>query len=163
MADLNIIGVFAVYGDYGNFGDGCLIGIFDDRKMAELAAKNRGSLDCGGDGQVKEKKGIKDGNNIHLIESSSLINSVIIPPRSEFKPYWYNIVVTNIIDSLKFMFVLRRLTGMSLLDCKLFVNDCRSKGKLEVKHSVTLEQFDQLKLELNKIAAIEAMPVEEFQ
>lgn len=158
MADLNIIDVFAVYGDYGNIGNGRLIGFFDDNKMAELAAKNRGSLDCGGDGQVIKRKGIKNGNDVYLIESFSPINSVIIPPRTELEPYWYSVMVTDIIDSLKFMFVLRRVTGMSLLGCKQFVNDFRSKGKLELKHPITSEQFKRLKSELNLIAVIEAIP-----
>lgn len=65
---MNIVDVFTVYGDFGNVGCGELIGIFDDIEKAEKVAKGRGSLDCGGDGDVRIRKAIKDGDDFYLIK-----------------------------------------------------------------------------------------------
>lgn len=65
---MNIVDVFAVYGDFGNAGGGILIGVFDDIKQAEKAAEGRGSLDCGGDGHIIERKAIQDNKDFYLLE-----------------------------------------------------------------------------------------------
>jgi len=62
---MKIIDVFAVYGDFGNVGDGAIIGIFDNELKAKEIAKGRGSLDCGGDGNVVRKKAVKDGEDLY--------------------------------------------------------------------------------------------------
>lgn len=66
---MKIVNVFAVYGDFPNGGGRSLIGIFDSLGQARKIAKGRGSLDCGGDGYVEEKKAVQDGDNFYLVQS----------------------------------------------------------------------------------------------
>lgn len=77
---MKIVNVFAVYGDFPNGGGKPLIGIFDNQEQAGKTAKGRGSLDCGGDGYVEEKKAVQDGDNFYLIVSKPLaLNEELIP------------------------------------------------------------------------------------
>jgi hypothetical protein len=161
MTNLNIVDVFAVYGDFGNIGNGCLIGVFDNKDMAESAAKDRGSLDCGGNGHIENRKGIKDEDTIYLIESCSLVNSIIKPLEPESKIFYYNILVTNIIDPVKFLWTLRSRTGADLSTAKQFRNKFRRLGKLKVDKIVSSDEFADWKKELKNIAVIEAVPIKE--
>ena len=69
-----IIDVFCVYGDYGDRGGGALIGVFNNEKAANEAANGRGSLDCGGDGEVVKRKAIfVPPDDFFLLESNELI------------------------------------------------------------------------------------------
>jgi len=160
---MNIIDVYAVYGDFGNFGSGNLIGIFDSIKQAEKVAKGRGSLDCGGDGKVVERRAIQDGKDFYLLELNFpiLMNKDINPdPRCESGSY--SIIVTKINNSLEFMKLFRKKTCLSLLETKRFMDTFHQYGKAQIPNP----PFDNTHLkedailwkqeaELNDIAKLE--------
>jgi hypothetical protein len=131
---MNIVNVFAVYGDFGNFGDGTLIGVFDDINQAEKAAKGRGSLDCGGDGHIKERKAIQDGKDFYLLELNfaiSINKELSTNPRDREESY--SVVVTKVNNSLEFMRILRRRTGMSIRETKEFMDTFYAYGQAKIQ------------------------------
>ena len=112
---MKIINVFAVYGDYGNAGGGSLIGVFDSIERAETSAKGRGSLDCGGDGQVVDRRAIQDGKDFYLLALNCPIsmNEELIPD-TRYNSESHSIVVTEINDTIEFIKLFRKNTKMSL-------------------------------------------------
>jgi ribosomal protein L7/L12 len=131
---MNMVDVFAVYGDFGNFGDGTLIGVFDNIKEAEKSAKGRGSLDCGGDGHIKERKAIQDGEEFYLLELNFPISiNKELSPDPRYKEESYSIVVTRINNSVEFMKILRKRTGISLRETKDFMDTFYAYGKAKIQ------------------------------
>ncbi len=127
---MNIIDVFAVYGDFGNFGEGVLIGIFDNREAAEQAAKGRGSLDCGGDGKIKEKKAIQDGEKIYLLKYEEPVSiNEIVTPDPRMKEELFAVVIKEIKGRTQFMKILRKHTSMSVGDVKIFMDELKDSPK----------------------------------
>ena len=164
MCNLDIIDVFAVYGDYGNVGSGSLIGVFEDEGDACEAAKGRGSLDCGGDGSVHKRKGVRSGEEVYLLETDSPVglNAVARPdPRQRCS---FGIVVTSVSDLVKFIQIVRRRTGMSLQEAKRLYDAVARSGRAVVEPfsggrspEVTLVGFMEWKTELKGIATVEAI------
>jgi len=163
-----IIDVLAVYGDYGNVGNGHLIGVFTERNQAEKAAKGRGSLDCGGDGRIEERKAIREvTGEVHLLELNFPImcNTVVLPdPRHYVCDFC--IMVTSVLKPIDFIRAVRRRTGMGLKEAKDVSDKAKTLGraKIEPFHNnlysmVSKEEFNEWKqeLELNNIATIEAI------
>jgi len=128
---MEIIDVFAVYGDFGNCDfKGTLIGIFDNAAQAEKISKGRGSLDCGGNAIIVDKKAIRDGDDIYLMELNfpTSINKELTPnPR--YISEEYSIIVTDVKEKIEFMRLIRRMTGMSLLETKGVMDTFYSKGE----------------------------------
>ena len=167
MSEIEIIDVFAVYVDYGNVGDADLIGVFSARPSANRAAERRGSLDGAGNGRVEERKGIKIGDEVYLLELNFPIklNAVVRPDPREFEVF-YGILVTSINNHLEFMKVVRKRTGMGLKEVKDLVDRFRDKGKARIEPfhdniscKISREEFIEWKqeLEMNNFATIEAI------
>lgn len=51
---LEKVKMWAVRGDFGNVGNGTILGVFDTESIAKQNAVGCGSLDCGGDGHVEQ-------------------------------------------------------------------------------------------------------------
>jgi len=56
---MKVIDVYEVRGDYGNVGDGRTLGIFESESKALQNAIGCGSLDCGGDAEVRPRKAVE--------------------------------------------------------------------------------------------------------
>jgi len=129
MNEMKIIDVFAVYGDYGNIGSGNLIGIFTNEVKALAAAKGRGSLDCGGDGRIEKRLGIKLGEKINLLELGFFVTlDTVVSPDPRYIVESWTIRITSVKKPIDFMVVYRRRTGCALKDAKAFMNLARSDG-----------------------------------
>lgn len=168
ISELSIIDVFAVVGDFGNCGDGSLLGVFTDENKAISASKGRGSLDCGGDGRVESRKAIKyqDGKvNLLALDFPISLNTIVTPnPRDG--NYKFKIKLSNVKQPIQFMTILRRRTGMSLKDVKEFTDAARSlEGAIVGSNSVNLsgiytkeEAFEfKQEFELNNVATVEVL------
>ena len=162
---MNIVDVYAVYGDYGNVGDGTLIGIFDNIQQAERVSQGRGSLDCGGDGQVVERRAIQDGKDFYLLELNFPISiNTDINPNVRCSDVSYSIVITEINNVIEFMKLFRRKTAMSLRETKKIMDEFRQCGKVQLPASPlsvsgTYDKDDAIswkqEAELNNIAKVE--------
>lgn len=167
MGETNIIDVYAVYGDSGNVGSGCLIGVFTEEKLATSAAVGRGNLDCGGDGDVQKRKAVQCGDEIYLLELDFSIRTNVIlkaDPRN-YSQYRFCLYVKSINKPIDFMRVVRRKTGMTLAEVRAVYKKFQDTGeaKIEPFHDwidATVHKEDiplwKQELELNNIATIEA-------
>lgn len=71
---MTIIKAFAVIGDQGNIGPGSVLGIFTDPDVAKANAKGRGSLDCGGNGEVREYEAVQfEDGSVRLLTGRPMI------------------------------------------------------------------------------------------
>jgi ribosomal protein L7/L12 len=142
-----------------------IIGIFEVRNMAESAAKGRGNLDCGGDGKIEERKGVRDGDKVYLLELDYPIKCNMVvnkDPRNE--KYTYGIMVTEVTNPISFMRIVRRRTEMGLKEVKDLYDNVKANGKFPIKNMpnnineiFTKEEFGEWKQELLGIATIEAI------
>ena len=166
----NIIDVFAVYGDACNVGGGILIGIFEKENEALAAAVGRGNIDTGwGNGNVVKKKAIKIDDEVYLLEldHSVKINHVLKERfDTPIEQYSFGIIVTDIKSAINFMKVVRKRTGMTLMEVKNICDDYIANGKAKIEpfhnsidSTVTKETFLEWKqeMELNNYAKIEAI------
>jgi hypothetical protein len=165
MDDLKIIDVFAVYGDFGNIGGGCLIGIFEDKNQAEKASNGRGSLDCGGDGKVLNRKAIKVNNNeFYLLELDFPIKANIVLYNKVLSETTFKVKVVGIKDAIRFMRFIRSKTEMSFKEVKELTDKVRKYGEAIVEpfhnnlnNAIFKEEFIRWKQELGDDAKIEAV------
>lgn len=175
--NLNIIDVFAVYGDDCNIGKGTLIGIFERANDASKATIGRGSIESAGvcdgesrhNGIVINKKAIKVGEEVYLLELDHAvkINQIVRPyPKNFNEQPDFGIVVIEIKNTIEFMKVVRKRTGMDLIEVKHVVDNYHKNGKAKIEpfhnnidSTVSKEEFIQWKqeFELNNYAKIEAI------
>lgn len=113
-----IIDVYALYGDQGNIGGGILLGIFTDKEKAERASIGRGSMDCGGNGKVKEKKAFQTELGLFLLEKETAMEDGKVILRGGKEESFYEIHVTSIKRMLDFMKFVRGETGITLTEIK---------------------------------------------
>jgi ribosomal protein L7/L12 len=184
MDEVSLIDVFAVYGDYGNIGDGILIGVFENENLALKAALGRGNMDCrptslpnghSNDGNIVKKKAVKVNDEVYLLEVSHLVklNTVLTVNKrvswcvpEETTPYFkVKLIDVGINKQIEFMKFVRCKTGMSLVEVKNVYNRFREKGSAVIEpfhfnldSEITKEEFVQWQqeLELRGIAKIEA-------
>lgn len=162
---MEIIDVFAVYGDFGNFGSGTLIGIFDNIEQAKKTSKGRGSLDCGGDAEIQERRAIKDGSDLYLLELNFpvSVNAELCPdPRHQHESY--RIIITEINDTIEFMQCFRKKTNLSLRETRKFMDLFNKYGKAQVPknplsfdgtYSKEAAMSWKQEMELNNVAKLE--------
>jgi len=177
MNNLEIIDVFAVYGDGCNIGIGSLIGVFENENDASKTTVGRGNVDFGGtdggsrgNGVVVNKKAIRIEDEIYLLElnHSVKINKILREPTTGYidGDRYFGIMVTGVSDAINFMKVVRKRTGMTLRETKTLYDKCRREGKARVEpfhdnidNLVSKDEFVQWKqeLELNGYATIDAI------
>ena len=172
--NLEIVDVYAAYGDYGSVGEGSLIGVFSDENKAFKAVKGRGNIDMGGvDGNVVKSKALIDKEKLYLLALpfAISIDTVVTPDPSKNGNTFeitdsYSIVISevNSLKAIEFMRIIRRRTGCSLKHGKEFLDKIRNQGSAEIYgNSMNLsaiyskeEAMDwKQELELNNVAKVE--------
>ena len=76
-----LIDVFVVRGDFGNIGDGAVLGVSSSENQAKKSAIGRGSLDYVGDGLVEKRKAIQFSDktiNVLSFDSGVAYDTVLI-------------------------------------------------------------------------------------
>tara|TARA_R110000824_G_scaffold12226_7_gene53678 strand:- start:74151 stop:74660 length:510 start_codon:yes stop_codon:yes gene_type:complete len=163
-----IIKVFAAYGDYHQVGGGSLLGVFREESSANDAVKGRGSLDCGGDGNVEERSAmILSNGKINLLDLDFFIElDKVVTPNPRYVSVEFDIKIKDIKKPIDFMVVYRRKTGCLLKEAKDFADKVRENGEASLSEnqnnfSALYEKEDVVswkeELELNDIATVEAV------
>jgi hypothetical protein len=137
----DIIPVYVVEGDFGNVGGGKVLGLFEDKAVAEENAKGCGSLDCGGDGIVRAGHALRAPDGVlYLLHSPTrfALNSMGFSTAKqthqgqdhhpEWEPHWVE-KVRNAHDILQAIRIIRQHTGMSLVDAKERAHAIRNQRK----------------------------------
>jgi ribosomal protein L7/L12 len=88
-SDEFFIPVYIVRGDFGNVGNGRVLGIFESKEVAIENAKGCGSFDCGGDGIVQDGWAIRapDGK-LYVISDPTNSFELNVMKKSEAKEIW---------------------------------------------------------------------------
>jgi hypothetical protein len=114
---MEVFDIYAVYGDFGNVGNGPLLGIYENEADAQKASIGRGSKDCGGNGEVVKKLCVKiDDRNVYLIETPNTfpLNTVLIEKETfEDDDPLVQVRVKTIMDRFQFMKIAKESCGLN--------------------------------------------------
>jgi len=155
MLDECFIPVYLVRGDFGNMGNGRILGIFESKEVAIENAKGCGSFDCGGDGIVQDGWAIRapDGK-LYVISDPDDSFELNVMRKSEAKELWVRIdVILKSTGDNKFQ-VLRIIRSLDkdpgLLEAKRIIDST----PIMIAENVSAPEAEELIEKLNSVGAV---------